>query len=130
MSIWLVTITSKTPTVAPRNSGPIHFTSQLLAEERLLALEDKRDQVHDKFTKRQVNKWSPELDYKKADTVRVKRGKKLKIQVLWYETPYLIYQVHENNTYDLIDKYSKFFSKNLRSYRNNTGMFNHSKISK
>ena len=47
MSIRLVTITSKTPTVAPRNSGPIHFTSQLLAEERLLALEDKRDQVHD-----------------------------------------------------------------------------------
>ena len=66
--------------VAPRNSDPIHFASQLLGEERLLALEDKRDQVHDKFTQRQADKWSPELDYKKGDTVLIKREKKLKIQ--------------------------------------------------
>jgi len=66
--------------VAPRNSDSIYFGSQLLGEERLLALEDKRDLVHDKFTKRQANKWSPELDYKRSDTVLVKRVKKLKIQ--------------------------------------------------
>jgi len=48
--------------VAPRNSDPIHFASQLFREERLLALEDKRDQVHDKFTQKQADKWSPELD--------------------------------------------------------------------
>jgi len=65
---------------APRNSDPIHFASQLLGEERLLALEDKEDQVHDKFTQRQVDKWSSELDYKKGNTVLVKREKKLKIQ--------------------------------------------------
>jgi len=95
--------------VAPRNSDLIYFAFQLLGEERLPALEDKRDQVYDKFTKRQANKWSPELDYKRGDTVLVKRLKKLKIQAPWYETPYLIYQVHENNTYDLIDKDDEFF---------------------
>ena len=42
--------------VAPRNSDPIHFASQLFREERLLALEDKRDQVHDKFTQKQAGK--------------------------------------------------------------------------
>ena len=42
--------------VAPRNSDPIHFASQLLREERLLALEDKRNRVHDKFTQKQAGK--------------------------------------------------------------------------
>ena len=68
--------------VASRNSDPIYFALQLLEEERLLALEDKRDQVHDKFTQKQADKWSPELAYKKGDTVLVKREKKLKIQAL------------------------------------------------
>ena len=69
-----------------------------------------------------------------GDTVLAKRGKKLKIQAPWYETPYLICQVHENNTYDLIDKDAEFFrsrvnGKNLKSYHDNTGMFTHFKIS-
>jgi len=65
--------------VAPRNSDSIYFASQLLGEERLLALEDKRDQVYDKFTQKQADKWSPELDYKKGDIILVKTEKKLKI---------------------------------------------------
>jgi len=68
--------------VAPRNSDPIYFTSQLLEEEWLLALEDKKDQVQDKFTQKQADKWSPELDYKKSDTVLEKKEKKLKVQAL------------------------------------------------
>ena len=64
--------------VAPRNSDPIHFASQLLGEERLLALEDKRDQVHDKFTQRQADKWSPELDYKKLILCLQKEKRNLK----------------------------------------------------
>ena len=99
-----------------------------------MALEDKRDQVHDKFTQKQADKWFLELDYKKGDTVLVKREKKLKIQAPWSETAYLIYQVHENNTYDLIDKDGKFFrsrvnGKNLKLYHDNTGIFAHFKIS-
>ena len=119
--------------VAPRNSDPIQFASQLLEEESLLALEDKRDQVYNKFNKRQAHKWFPEHDYKKGDTVLVKRGKKRKIQTPWYETPYLIYQAHENNTYDLIDTDGEFFrsrvnGKNLKSYHDNIGMFTHFNI--
>ena len=59
--------------IAPRDSDPIYFASQLLGKERLLALEDNRDQVHDKFTQKQADKWSLVLDYKKGDTVLVKR---------------------------------------------------------
>ena len=44
----------------------------------------------------------------------MQREKKLKIQAPWYETPYLIYQVHENNTYDLIDKDGKFFRSRVK----------------
>ena len=66
--------------VASRNSDPIHFASQLFREERLLALEDKRDQVHDKFTQKQADKESLALGYKKGKTVLVQREKKLKIQ--------------------------------------------------
>jgi len=79
---------------------------------------------------KQADKWSTELDYKKGDTVLVKREKKLKIQAPWSETAYLIYQVHENNIYDLIDKDREFFrsrvnSKNLKLYHDNTGIFAH-----
>ena len=120
--------------VAPRNSDPIHFASQLFGEERLLAIEDKKDQIPDKFTQKQADKWSPEFEYKKDDTVLVKREKKLKIQAPWYKTPYLIYQVHENNIYDLIDKDEMFFrsranGKNLKLYHDNTEIFTHFKIS-
>ena len=120
--------------VAPRNSDPIHFASQLLGEERLLALEDKRDQVHSKLAEKQADRWAPELDYKKGNLVLVKRGKKLKIQPPWYETPYMIYQGHENNTYDLIDKDGEFFrsrvnAKILKLYHDKTGMFAHFKTS-
>ena len=64
----------------------------------------------------------------------VKREKKLKIQVPWYKTSYLIYQVHENNTHDLIDKDGEFFrsrvnSTNLKLYHDNTKIFAHFKIS-
>ena len=68
--------------VAPRNSDPIYFTSQLLEEEWLLALEDKKDQVHDKFLQKQADKWSPKLDYKKDDTMLMKGERNLKIQAL------------------------------------------------
>jgi len=67
--------------VVPRNCDSIHFASQLLGEERLLALDHKRDQVHNKFTQKQVDKWSLKLDYKKSNTMLVKRVKKLKIQL-------------------------------------------------
>ena len=58
----------------------------------------------------------------------MKREKNLKMQAPWYETPCLIYQVHENNTYDLIDKDGEFFrstviGKNLKLYHDNTGVF-------
>ena len=86
------------------------------------------------LTQKQRDKWSPELDYKKGDTVLVRWEKKLKIQVLWYDTSYLIYQVHENNTYNLIDKDREFFrskvnSKNLKLYYDNTRIFAHFKVS-
>ena len=97
-------------------------------------MKDKRDQVHDEFTQKQADKWSPELDYKKDDTIFLKREKKLEIQVPWYETPYRIYQVYENNTCNLIDKNGEFFrsrvnGKNLKLYHDNTEIFTSFKIS-
>jgi len=61
--------------VAGGNSEPFHLASQLLEEERLLALEDKRNQVHNKFIKGQADKYSLELDDKKGNTVLVKTDK-------------------------------------------------------
>ena len=81
-----------------------------------------------------MDKCSPKLDYKKCDTVLMTREKKLKFQALWYEIPYLIYQAHENNTYDLINKDREFFrlrvnDKNLMLYHDNTEIFARFKVS-
>jgi len=50
------------------------------------------------------------------------------------ETSYLVYEVHENNIYNLIHKDREFFrsrvnSTNLKLYHDNTKIFAHFKIS-
>ena len=116
--------------IQPRNTNAIQFAAQLLGQERLAAIDYKRNQVHSQLTQKQANTWTPELNFKKGDLVLVKRVHKLKIQTLWYENPYMVYYAHENNTYDLIDKDGEFFKSRvnadrLKTYYDNTNMFAH-----
>ena len=40
---------------------------------------------------------------------------KLKILTPWLETPYIIYRVHENNTYALIDQSGELFKSRVHA---------------
>ena len=116
--------------VRPRNSDPIQLAAQTLGEERLLAMTDQRNQIHDNLVQNQSYQWTPELNYKKGDLVLIKRVKKLKIQPPWYETPYVVYNVHENNTYDLVDKNGEFFpsrvnAARMKLFHDKEGLFAH-----
>ena len=57
--------------VRPRNADSVQFTVQLLGEERLLAIQDKRDKVHAKLAETQAEKRIPELNFKRGDLVLV-----------------------------------------------------------
>ena len=56
-----------------------------------------------------------EINYSKVDIVLIKQMSKLKILSPWLETPYMIYRVHENNTYDLIDQSGEFFKSRVHA---------------
>src|SRR5436190_11512986 len=88
--------------VHPRNMDVIHFSAQVLDNERLIALDQERGDLELRLAKKRASKWSPEINYSKGDIVLIKRMSKLKILSPCLETPYIIYRVHENNTYDLI----------------------------
>ena len=95
----------------------IHFSAQVLGNERLIALDKERRNVELRLAKERASKWSPEINYSKGDIVLVKRMSKLKILSPWLETPYIIYRVHENNTYDLIDQKGELFRSRVNAER-------------
>ena len=95
--------------IIPKGIDLLKLVDQPLGQERLVLLDHKRDLAHRALIKKQVKHWNPSLKFKKGDVVLVKRGQRLKIQSKWYSTPYTIYRVHENDTYDLIDDNGEFF---------------------
>jgi RNase H-like domain found in reverse transcriptase/Reverse transcriptase (RNA-dependent DNA polymerase)/Integrase zinc binding domain/Integrase core domain/gag-polyprotein putative aspartyl protease/Retrotransposon gag protein len=103
--------------VHPRNMDPIHFSAQVLGHERFIALDEERGNLELKLAKERAKKWSPEINYSKGDIVLVKRMSGLKILSPWFETPYIIYRVHENNTYDLIDQNGELFKSRVNVER-------------
>ena len=103
--------------VMPRSSDPIQFAGQALGQERLMALDDKRTRAHERLGKKQEQDWNPVLTFKKGDIVLVRRVRKLKIQTPWEDTLYIIYRVHDNNTYDLIDAKGDFYKSRLNAIR-------------
>ena len=103
--------------VMPRSSDPIQFAGQALGQERLIALDDKRAKAHENLRKKQDQDWNPILTFKKGDIVLVKRVRKLKIQTPWEDALYIIYRVHDNNTYDLLDAKGNFYKSRLHATR-------------
>ena len=103
--------------VHPRNMDIIHFSAQVLGNERLIALDKERGNLELKLAKERASKWSPGINYSKGDIVLVKRMSKLKILPPWLETSYIIYRVHENNTYDLIDQNGETFKSRVNADR-------------
>ena len=86
-------------------------------KDLLAALDQERGDLKLRLAKKRANKWSPEINYSKGDIVLVKRMSKLKILSPWLETPYIIYRVHENNTYDLIDQNGELFRSRINADR-------------
>ena len=103
--------------VRPRNMDIIHFAEQVLGQQRLIAVDDQRDIAAQRVAIRQNEAWRPIITYKQGDIVLVMRMKVLKIQTKWLEKPYIIYRVHDNNTYDLIDEEGNFFSSRVHANR-------------
>jgi hypothetical protein len=101
--------------VHPRNMDIIHFSEQVLGQQRLVAVNNKRDQVAQQVAIRQNEAWRPIITYQQGDIVLIMRMKGLKIQTKWIEKPYIIYRVHENN--DLIDQEGNFFSSRVHANR-------------
>ena len=111
--------------VIPKGIDYSKLIGQPLGEERFTLLNYKRDFAHQTLTKKQAKQWNPSLKFKKGDIVLVKREKRLKIQFKWYDKPYVVYCVHENDIYDLIDEQGDFFRScmngdRLKMYHINT----------
>ena len=94
---------------------PIHFSAQVLGNERLIALDEERGNLELRLAKDRARKWSPEINYLKGDIVLIKKMGKLKFLTPWLETPYIIYRVHENNTYDLTDQNGEIFKSHVNA---------------
>jgi hypothetical protein len=103
--------------ILPRSTDPIQTIGKTLGEERLASLDSKRDQAHQRLNKKQMKEWNPTITYQKGEYVLIRRVQKFKIQSQWYEKPYKIHRVHENNTYDLIDDEGNFFRSALHADR-------------
>src|SRR4030095_2740083 len=103
--------------VRPRNMAPIHFAEQVLGQRRLIALDDQRQQVAQRLAQRRADGWQPELTYSQGDIVLVKRMSTLKILSEWLTEPYIIYRVHDNNTYTLINQDGEFFLSRVHADR-------------
>ena len=99
--------------VIPKGIDYFKLIGQPLGEERFMLLNYKWDFTHQTLVKKQVKQWNPSLKFKKGDIVLVKWEKRLKIQFKWHDKPYVIYCVHENDTYDLIDEQGDFFRSRM-----------------
>ena len=103
--------------VIPKGIDYSKLIGQPLGEERFTLLNYKRDLAHQTLTKKQAKQWNPSLKFKKGDIVLVKWEKRLKIQSKWHDKPYVVYRVHENDTYDLIDEQGDFFRSRMNGDR-------------
>jgi hypothetical protein len=103
--------------ILPISTDPIQSIGKTLGAERLASLDSKRDQAHQRLNKKQMKEWNPTITYQKGEYILIRRVQKLKIKSQWYEKPYKIHRVHENNTYDLIDDEGNFFRSALYADR-------------
>jgi hypothetical protein len=104
--------------VKPFKMDPIQFAAQTLGAERLSALDDMRIKANDKLSAYQSKRFTPGLSFNKGDLVLIKRSKNaLKLESKWLEKPYMIYRVHDNNTYDLIDHEGNLWKSRLNALR-------------
>ena len=99
--------------IVPKALDSRKLVGQPLGEERLVLMDYKRDQAQTKLKNKQAKDWNPSVKFKQGDIVLIKRQKRLKIQPIWYETPFVIYRAHENDTYDLVDVEGEFFRSSM-----------------